>query len=65
VTLVVGPEGGLSERKKIGLRHGARRWPWGRASCAPKRRLAAVAVLSAAWGGMPANWRRRSSARSK
>jgi 16S rRNA (uracil1498-N3)-methyltransferase len=54
VTLVIGPEGGLSEAEEdLALRHGALALSMGpRVLRTETAALAAVAVLSAAWGGM-------------
>lgn len=54
VTLVVGPEGGLSEQEEdLALRHGALPLAMGpRILRTETAALAAVAVLSAAWGGL-------------
>jgi 16S rRNA (uracil1498-N3)-methyltransferase len=54
VTLVIGPEGGLSEAEEdLALRHGALALSMGpRVLRTETAALAAVSVLSAAWGGM-------------
>ena len=54
VTLVIGPEGGLSEQEEeLALRHGALPLAMGpRILRTETAALAAVAVLSAAWGGL-------------
>lgn len=54
VTLVIGPEGGLSEaEEELALRHGALALSMGpRVLRTETAALAAVSVLSAAWGGM-------------
>lgn len=54
VTLVIGPEGGLSEQEEdAALRHGALALSMGpRILRTETAGLAAVAMLSAAWGGM-------------
>ncbi|QJD91739.1 16S rRNA (uracil(1498)-N(3))-methyltransferase [Duganella dendranthematis] len=54
VTLVVGPEGGLSEQEEdLALRHGALPLAMGpRILRTETAALAAVSVLSAAWGGL-------------
>ena len=54
VTLVIGPEGGLSdEEEALALRHGALALSMGpRVLRTETAALAAVSVLSAAWGGM-------------
>ncbi len=54
VTLVIGPEGGLSEAEEdLALRHGALPLAMGpRILRTETAALAAVSVLSAAWGGM-------------
>jgi 16S rRNA (uracil1498-N3)-methyltransferase len=53
VTLVVGPEGGLSEQEDLALRHGALPLAMGpRILRTETAALAAVSILSAAWGGL-------------
>jgi 16S rRNA (uracil1498-N3)-methyltransferase len=54
VTLVVGPEGGLSEQEEdLALRHGALPLAMGpRILRTETAALAAVSILSAAWGGL-------------